>query len=235
MPDKKKKIHVKWVFKLKLNPDGKISKHNTRLVAKGFLQKHDNDYNEVFAPVARLEILRIVVALACKRRWSLYHLDVKFSFLNGPPEEVVFVSQPLGFEVQGKENMVYKLHKALYGLKQAPRAWNKRIDQFLTQISFKKCSVEFGVYVQRSSKEETMIICLYVDDLLITGSKTSEIEKVKNKLKSEFEMADLGELSFFIGMKFLKMKTRIVMHQHKYIGELLEKFEMNNCNSISNP
>ena len=117
MPDKKKKIDVKWVFKLKLNPDGKISKHNTRLVAKGFLQKHDTDYNEVFAPVARLEIVRIVVALACKRRWSLYHLDVKSAFLNGPPEEVVFVSQPLGFEVQGKENMVYKLHKALYGLK----------------------------------------------------------------------------------------------------------------------
>lgn len=89
--------------------------------------------------------------------------------------------------------------------------------------------------MQSSSKEETMIIYLYVDDLLITRSKTSEIENVKNKLKSEFEVTDLGELSFFIGMEFLKMKTGIMMHQQKYIGELLEKFEMNNCNSISNP
>lgn len=80
-----------------------------------------------------------------------------------------------------------------------------------------------------------MIICLYVDDFLITGSKTSEIEKLKNKLKSEFEMIDLGELSFFLGMEFLKMKTGIMMHQQKYIGELLEKFEMNSCTSISNP
>jgi len=90
--------------------------------------------------------------------------------------------------------MVYKLHKALYGLKQAPRAWNKRIDQFLIHIGFKKCSVEFDLYVHNLSGEEDIIICLYVDDLLITGSSTSEIKKVKDKLKFEFEMTDLGEL-----------------------------------------
>jgi hypothetical protein len=131
--------------------------------------------------------------------------------------------------------MVYRLHKALYGLKHAPRAWNKRIDQFFIQIGFKKCAVEFGVYVQSFKNEDMMIICLYVDDLLITGSKTSEIDKVKGKLKSEFEIADLGELSFFLGMKFLKVKDGVVMHQQKYIGELLEKIEMNGYNSLSNP
>ena len=165
----------------------------------------------------------------------LYHLDVKSAFLNGPLEELVFVSQPPGFEIAGKENMVYKLHKALYGLKQAPRAWNKKIDQVLIQIGFKKCSVEFGVYVQNLSDEETIIICLYVDDLLITGSSTSEINKVKEKLKLEFEMTDLGELSFFLGMEFVKLKVGMVMYQQKYIGELLVKFEMKDCNSVSNP
>jgi len=98
--------------------------------------------------------------------------------------------------------MVYKLHKALYGLKQALGAWNKRIDLFLIHIGFKKCSVELCVYVQNLSGEETIIICLYVDDLLITGSSTLEINKVKDKMKSEFEMTDLGELSFFLGMEF---------------------------------
>ena len=93
------------------------------------------------------------------------------------------MSQPLGFEIAGKEDMVYKLHKALYGLKQAPRAWNKKIDQVLIHISFNKCSGEFGVYVQTLSGVETIIIFLYVDDLLITGSSTSEIKKVKDKLK----------------------------------------------------
>jgi len=138
----------------------------------------------------------------------------------------VYVSQPPGFEIVGKENMVYKLYKALYGLKQAPRAWNKKIDQVLTQISFEKCLVEFGVYVQKFSDGETVIICLYFDDLLITGSSTSEIEKAKKKLKQEFEMTDLGELSFFLGMEFVKLKIGMMMYQKKFIGELLDKFEM---------
>jgi hypothetical protein len=130
---------------LKLNPNGIVSKHKARLVATSFLQKHGADYNEVFALVARIETVRLVVALACKNSWPLHNLDVKSTFLNGSLEEEVFVSQPPGFEIRGKENMVYKLHKALYGLNQAPRAWNKRIDQFLIQIGFKKCDVEFGI------------------------------------------------------------------------------------------
>jgi hypothetical protein len=110
------------VFKVKLNPNGTVSKHKARLVSRGFLQKHGVDYNEVFAPVARIETVRLVVDLACKNSWSLHHLDVKLTFLNGALEEKVFVSQPPGFEISGKEEMVYKLHKALYGLKQTPRA-----------------------------------------------------------------------------------------------------------------
>jgi hypothetical protein len=128
---------VKWIFKVKLNPDGSISKHKARLVARGFLQKYGVDYNEVFALVARLETVRLVVALASSKKWSLFHLDVKFAFLNGSLEEDVYITQPPLFEVKRKEQMVYKLHKALYGLKQAPRAWNKRNDQYLLQIRFK--------------------------------------------------------------------------------------------------
>jgi len=114
--DKKTKIDVKWVFKVKLNSDGQVSKYNARLVARGFIQKQGIDYNEVFAPVARIETVSLVIVISCKYEWSLYHLYVKSTFLNGPLEELVFVSQPPGFEIAGKENMVYKLHKALYGL-----------------------------------------------------------------------------------------------------------------------
>jgi hypothetical protein len=101
----------------------------------------------VFALVARLETIRLVVALTCNKSWLLSHLDVKSAFLDGPLEEDVYVTKPPGFEVKRKEHMVYKLHKALYGLKQAPRAWNKRIGQFLLQIGFKKCKAEYGIYV----------------------------------------------------------------------------------------
>jgi hypothetical protein len=192
LPNKKKKIDVKWVFKVKLNPDVTISKHKVRLIARGFLQKQGVDYNEVFAPIARIETVGLVVTLACKNIWDLYNLDVKSTFLNGPLEEEVYVTQPPGFEIKGKQKMVYRLYKALYGLKQAPRAWNNKIDQFLIQIGFKRCAVEFGVYVQSQRDEDMVIICLYVDDLLTTGSQAPEIEKLKGKLKDEFEMNDLG-------------------------------------------
>jgi hypothetical protein len=131
LPSNKKAIQVKWVFKLKLNPDGTIAKYKARLVARGFLQREWLDYSEVYSPVARIETVRLVVAVATAREWPMYHLDVKSAFLNGPLEELVFVTQPPGFIIEGKENMVYRLKKALYGLKQAPRAWNKRIDVFL--------------------------------------------------------------------------------------------------------
>jgi len=131
--------------------------------------------------------------------------------------------------------MVYKLHKALYGLKQAPRAWNKRFDQFLLQFGFKKCKAEYGIYVQKLNDENITIICLYVDDLLVTGSNQSEIEKFKQTMKCEFEMTDLGRLSYFLGLEFKTSKAGLVKHQQKYIGELLERFQMIDCNSASNP
>jgi hypothetical protein len=150
-------------------------------------------------------------------------------------EENVYVKQPPGFEIAGKEDRVYKLHKALYGLKQAPRAWNKRIDQFLSQIGFKKCTVEYGVYVKCLEDSSSLIICLYVDDLLVTGSDSNEIEKFKLTMNKEFEMTDLGSLSYFLGMEFVKTSKGMMMHQHKYASELLERFEMDNCNPVSNP
>lgn len=117
LPPNKHQIAVKWVYKLKLNPDGSIAKHKARLVAKYFLQRVGLDCSEVFTPVARIGTIRLVVALASARGWSLFQLDVKSTFLNGPLEEEVYVSQPPGFEINGKEDMVYKLSKALLWLK----------------------------------------------------------------------------------------------------------------------
>ncbi|WJX50083.1 hypothetical protein P8452_36436 [Trifolium repens] len=204
LPSDKKAIDVKWVYKAKQNPEGKIIKYKARLVAKGFLQRQGLDYDEVFSPVARHETIRLVIALACSRRWPLFHLDVKSAFLNGPLKEDVYVKQPPGFELKGKEDKVFKLHKALYGLKQAPRAWNKRIDNFLVMQGFRKCSVEYGVYVKKSDDKHMLIICLYVDDLLVTGSSLVEIKNFKSQMQSEFEMTDLGKLTYFLGMELLE-------------------------------
>ncbi|KAK2404192.1 putative mitochondrial protein [Trifolium repens] len=122
LPHKKKAIDVKWVYKLKVNSKGDVTRHKARLVARGFLQKEGIDYGEVFAPVTRMETIRLVTAIANLNDWNMYQLDVKSAFLNGPIEEEVYVTQPPGFVVKNQESKVYRLNKALYGLKQAPRA-----------------------------------------------------------------------------------------------------------------
>ena len=236
-PSNKKPIALKWVYKVKVNPKGEVVKHKARLVAKGFLQKAGIDYGEVYAPVARIETVRFVVAIATNANWSLHQLDVKSAFLNGPLDEEVYVLQPQGFVVKGSENKVYKLKKALYGLKQAPRAWNRRINSFLSQIGFKKCTSEHGLYVRclQDNKLETLIVCLYVDDLLITGSSEEEITAFKNQMMNEFEMSDLGLLSYFLGMEFRMTQYGTVMHQSKYAQDLLKKFNMQQSNPARTP
>jgi len=145
--------------------------------------------------------------------------------LNGPLEEEVYVQQPISFAQENDKHKVYKLKKALYGLKQAPRAWNKRIDKFLYGIGFMKCISEHGVYVKRT-KGNIISICLYVDDLLISGNNEECIESCKAELTKEFEMNDLGKLSYFLGIEFTQKISRLVMHQAKYTRDLLKKFNM---------
>lgn len=235
LPSNKRSIAVKWVYKVKLNPDGGVNKYKARLVAKGFLQRPGIDFGEVFAPVARIETVRMVIAFASWHNWSMYHMDVKSAFLNGPLDEEVFVDQPQGFAVKGQESKVYKLNKALYGLKQAPRAWNKRIDSFLIEVGFVKCISEHGVYVKTAADHKVLIVCLYVDDLLVTGNCEADIGVFKSQMMNEFEMTDLGVLSYFLGLEFNKTEKGILMHQSKYVKDLLKRFNMEKCNSAATP
>jgi hypothetical protein len=129
LPKDHKAIGLKWVFKVKRDPDGKIVKHKVRLVAKGYPQIQGVDFDEVFAPVARLETVRTLLALAAQGEWEVHHMDVKSAFLNGELQEEVYVQQPPGYSDPKSHGKVLKLKKALYGLKQAPRAWNAKLDQ----------------------------------------------------------------------------------------------------------
>ena len=144
-------------------------------MARGFLQKKGIDYIEVFALVARLEIVRVIIAAASNEGWPMYQMDVKSAFLNGYLEEEVYILQPPGFEIEKHEDKVYRLRKALYGLKQSPRAWNMRIDGVLAKQRFIKCKTEHGVYVRDNCPTNLLLVCLYVDDLLVTGSSENEI------------------------------------------------------------
>jgi len=162
-------------------------------------------------------------------------MGVKSTFLNGTLDEKVFITQPLGFVSKGNEHKVLRLRKALYGLRQAQRAWNKMIDNFLYRVSFVKCTTEYEVYVKSLNVTRIMLICLYVDDLLVTGSSSICINQLKEDLKREFEMTDLGALSYFLGLEFAYDRRGIIMHHRKYILEVLKKFNMLDCNPAATP
>jgi len=147
-PSHKKAIGVKWVFRTKLNPDGSINKYKARLVAKGYAQMFGVDFSKTFAPVARLDTIRMLLALAAQLGWKIHQLDVKSAFLNGYLEEEIFDEQPEGFSIKGKEDKVYLIKKALYGLKQAPRAWYSRIDAHLLSLGFTKILNESTLYIR---------------------------------------------------------------------------------------
>ena len=233
-PSHKKPIGVKWVYRTKLNSDGSINKHKARLVVKGYAQMFGVDFSETFAPVARLDTIRMLLALAAQKKWKIYQLDVKSAFLNGYLEEEIFVEQPEGFAIKGKEEKVYLLKKALYGLRQAPRAWYSRIDTHLLTLGFHKSLSEFTLYIKKI-EEDILIVSLYVDDLLVTRSNAGFVNKFKVEMEQVFNMTDLGEMSYFLGMEVHQKQNEIFICQQKYAKEILKKFRMEECKPTSTP
>ena len=199
-PTHKKAIGVKWVYRTKLNSNGSVNKHKVRLVVKGYAQMFGMNFSETFALVARLDTIRMLLALPTQKGWKIYRLDVKSAFLNGYLEEEIFVEQPEEFAVKGKEDKVYQLKKALYGLKQAPRAWYNRINAHLLGLGFKKSQSESTLYIRKINVGR-LIISLYIDDLLVTGSNQYLMDKFKDEMEEVFEMTDLGDMSYFLGME----------------------------------
>ncbi|GJR68716.1 zinc finger, CCHC-type containing protein [Tanacetum coccineum] len=227
-------MRLKWVFKLKRDASGTVTKHKARLVAKGCVQQQGVDFEDAFAPVARMESIRLILALAAKENWIVHHLDVKSAFLNGELKEEVYVTQPTGFEVKGKEEMVYKLHKALYGLRQAPRSWNAKLDKVLKELGFRKCAQDQAVY-KLQSKNTTLIIGVYVDDIIVTGSSEKQIQEFKVRMNSIFEMSDLGKLNYYLGIEVKEEENGIIIKQESYARKILEEAGMSKCNPVKWP
>jgi hypothetical protein len=233
LPPKQKAIGLKWVFKVKKDPNGNIVKHKARLVAKGYAQRKGVDFDEVYAPVARIETVRVLLALAAHGGWEVHHMDVKSAFLNGDLTETVFVQQPPGFIV-GKGDKVLKLKKALYGLRQAPRAWNAKLDEELIDLGFERSKLEHAVY-KRRSKDSFLLVGVYVDDLIISGPSVSDITRFKTEMRRRFSMSDLGLLSYYLGIEVKQGDGEITLSQGAYALKILENANMKNCNSCDTP
>lgn len=228
-------IKVKWLYKTKLNEQGKIEKYKARLVAKGYTQQYGIDYTEVFAPVARMDTIRLILATAAQNKWEVFQLDVKSAFLQGDLEEEVYVQQPMGFEKQGEEEKVYKLKKALYGLKQAPRAWYSRIESYFAREGFKRCPSEHTLFTKEKDGGKCLIVSLYVDDLIYTGNDITMCHDFKNSMMHEFDMSDLGKMRYFLGVEVIQNENGIFICQRKYAREILARFGMESSNAVGNP
>jgi hypothetical protein len=186
-------IGTKWVFRNKHNEDGVVVRNKARLVAQGYTQIEGLDFSETFAPVARLEAIRILLAYACAHNIKLYQMDVKSAFLNGKISELVYVEQPPGFVDPKRPNHVFKLSKALYGLKQAPRAWYERLRDFLLSKDFKIRKVGTTLFTKRIDKD--LFVCqIYVDDIIFGSTNELFCEEFEKMMSKEFEMSMIGEL-----------------------------------------
>ena len=184
--------------------------------------------------MARIETIRLIIGLAASKGWKIHHLDVKTAFLHGDLKEEVYVSQPQGFIVKGQEDKVYKLKKALYGLRQAPRAWNVKLNQILRGLNFHRCSKEPSLY-RKEMNNELLVVVVYVDDLLVTGTSLKLIDVFKQEMATKFEMSDLGMLTYYLGIEVIQKEDGIVLKQDRYARRILEETGMASCNPTHIP
>lgn len=225
-PENIKTIDTKWVFSRKEGKD-KEQIYKARLVVRGFQQK--DKIEDTYAPVLRLQTLRIVLAIAIQRNYDIHQMDVKGAFLYGRIDEHVYLNPPRGVNVE--KGLVLKLTKSLYGLKKSPKYWYDRFHELITEIGFSRSDNDYCLYIKAN-----LYILIYVDDLLIVGNSDQEIAELKMFLCAEFRMKDMGTNSLiYLGISILKLKDDILLDQSSYLKKVLVKYGMEDCKPIDTP
>jgi hypothetical protein len=234
LPKDKKAIGCKWVYKVKHNVDGSVNRYKARLIAKGYAQTNGIDYDETYSPVAKMTTVKAIIAMAVAKGWSLHQMDVRNVFLHGDLQEEMYMKQPPCYVDKTHPNLVCRLKKTLYGLKQAPRAWSNKIGQYLVTSGFQTSNANFSLYVKKTN-HGIIVIIIYVDDLIIIGDNNVDIFDLKKLLKQKFEMKDLGELRYFLGIEVIQSPKGIWLLQRQYALNKLSEYGMTGCKPISIP
>ncbi|GKA39465.1 putative ribonuclease H-like domain-containing protein [Tanacetum coccineum] len=227
-------IALKWIYKVKLDEYGDVLKNKARLVAKGYRQEEGLNFEESFAPVAKLEAIRIFLGNATSKNMTVYQMDVKTVFLNGELKEEVYVSQPEGFIDPYHPHHVYRMKKALYGLKQAPRAWYDTLSKFLLAQGFSKGVVDPTLFLRKIGKH-TLHVQIYVDDIIFASTDPKDCDRFPNEMSSKFQMSMMGQISFFLCLQISLNPRGIFINQSKYANEILKKFDLHKSDPVDTP
>lgn len=230
LPNGKKPLKTKWVFNIKEDTSGKMIRYKARLVAKGCSQQYGIDYEETFSPVVRYSTIRILIAMAVKKGLKIDQMDAITAFLQGELSDEIYIEQPDGFKDGSKK--VCRLKKAMYGLKQAGRAWNLKLEAALKSFGLIKSKLDPCVYY---NTDTTLIVAIYVDDILIFWKNESVLNEIKTSLSNSFKMKDMGKAQGCIGIRITQTNDGVELDQSKYINEILARFNMNDAKPISTP
>ncbi|GJU54351.1 putative ribonuclease H-like domain-containing protein [Tanacetum coccineum] len=234
LPEGKYAIGTKWILKNKRDARGIVVRNKARLVAQGHRQEEGIDYDEVFAPVARIEAIRLFLAFASYLGFMVYQMDVKSAFLYGRIDEEVYVTQPKGFVDPQHPKKVYKVVKALYGLHQAPRAWYATLSTFLLNHGYRRGTIDKTLFLKKH-KSDIILVQVYVDDIIFGSTKKAWCDEFEALMKGEFEMSAMGELTFFLGLQVQQRPDGIFISQNKYVKEILQKFDLENVRTATTP
>ncbi|KAJ9542267.1 hypothetical protein OSB04_028773 [Centaurea solstitialis] len=234
LPTGKSAIGTKWVFRNKKDENGVVVRNKARLVAQGYCQEEGIDYEETFALVARLEVIRIFLAYAAHRGFKVYQMDVKSAFLNGKLKEKVYVKQPPGFHSEKYPNHVYFLDKALYGLKQAPRAWYDKLSNFLLSNKYHRGTTDITLFY-KNTQNDILLVQIYVDDIIFGSADISLCKDFESLMQKEFKMSMMGELTFFLGLQVKQSSKGIFINQAKYVQDVLKKYKLSEASPMRTP
>src|SRR6266487_4225588 len=219
LPKGKRALENRWIYRVKHESNSESPRYKARLVVKGFRQRRGVDFNEIFSHVVKMSSIRTVLGLAATLDLEVEQMDVKTAFLHGDLEEEIYMKQPDGFQVKGKEDYVCRLRKSLYGLKQAPRKWYKKFESVMSEQGHKKTTSDHCVFVRKFSNDDFIILLLYVDDMLIVGKNISNIDRLKKQLGESFAMKDMGAAKQILGIRIMRdrKEKKLWMSQEQYI------------------
>ncbi|GKC38952.1 ribonuclease H-like domain-containing protein, partial [Tanacetum coccineum] len=227
-------VRSMWLYKHKYNADGSLNRYKARLVANGRSQQQGIDCDETFSLVVKPATIRTVLSLAVSRHWPIHQLDVKNAFLHDHLTETVYMHQPPGFTDSAHSDYVCLLQKSLYGLKQAPRAWFQRFSSYVIRAGFYHSKTDSSLFIFHKGPD-TAYLLLYVDDIILTASSTSLLQRIISLLHAEFAMTDLGPLNYFLGISATRTTSGIFFSQKKYATKILEQAQILNCNPCRTP